>query len=357
MLRMVRMLLIALVVLVSSLSHAFVREGESGVYVFWLDATTSLNPQVGCPNTPLSQWGPCWTDAVIDAANQWESPDTAFHFAVANPTAKTGDPCQPLDGIYSVTFRFFMCGGRDFGSALAVTMLYVNPATGAFVDADTIFAAGQAWSSYSGPLQTNAAGTRVFDFHRVAIHEFGHIVGLGHPDEAGQQVAAIMNHTLGDIETPQADDRAGVRAIYPATGPPNSVRGAIENPAPNSAVSGISTFSGWVCAASQIVLQIDGIINVLVPYGSLRVDTESVCGRAYTGFGLLVNWNNLSPGSHTVVALADGIEFGRATVTVAKFGTDFLRGANGTYTIPFNGRTVTLQWQESLQNFVISGVQ
>jgi len=50
-------------------------------------------------------------------------------------------------------------------------------------------------------------------------------------------------------------------------------------------------------------------------------------------------------------------EFGRATVTVATFGTDFLRGASGTYTIPFNGRNVTLQWQESLQNFVISGVQ
>ena len=44
-------------------------------------------------------------------------------------------------------------------------------------------------------------------------------------------------------------------------------------------------------------------------------------------------------------------------MTVSTFGTDFVRGASGTYTVPFNDRNVTLQWQESLQNFVITGVQ
>ena len=102
---------------------------------------------------------------------------------------------------------------------------------------------------------------------------------------------------------------------------------------------------------------VDGAISIIAPYGSPRADTEPVCGRVNTGFGLLVNWNNLSPGPHEVVVLADGKEMSRAAVTVATFGTDFLRGASGTYVVPFNDRDVSLQWQESLQNFVISGVQ
>jgi hypothetical protein len=293
---------------------------------------------------------------VIDAANQWQHPTTAFHFTIQSPASPTADPCGVPDDARTIAFRYFMCGGLDFGSTLAVTIYLLNPATGAFVDADILFSAGQTWSTYSGPLQRTATGTPVYDFHRVAIHELGHIVGLGHPDEAGQQVVAIMNSRVSDIETPQADDRAGVQAIYPAT-TPSPPQGVLENPPPNSPVSGISTFSGWVCTASQVTLQIDGVINIVVPYGSPRGDTESVCGRVNTGFGLLVNWNNLAPGSHQVVALADGVEIGRSTITVSTFGTDFLRGASGIYTVPFNERNVTLQWLESLQNFVITNVQ
>jgi len=166
-----------------------------------------------------------------------------------------------------------------------------------------------------------------------------------------------MNRTISDLDAPQIDDRAGVRAIYTAAATTAPVQGALENPAPNSAVSGISTISGWVCSTSQIILQVDGTIRYTVPYGSPRGDTQSVCGTVNTGFGLLVNWNNLSPGSHQVIALADDVEVGRATVTVSTFGTDFLHGASGVFTVPFNGRSVSLQWQESLQNFAISGVQ
>jgi len=132
----------------------------------------------------------------------------------------------------------------------------------------------------------------------------------------------------------------------------------VENPTTNTTQSGISVVSGWICNASKIEVVIDNFGGVPIPHGIARPDAQTACaGKLNTGFGLLVNWNNLSPGSHQVIAHADGVEFGRATVTVATFGTDFLRGASGTYTIPFNGRNVTLQWQESLQNFVINGVQ
>ncbi|MBI4263778.1 MAG: hypothetical protein HY657_05350, partial [Acidobacteria bacterium] len=45
--------------------------------------------------------------------------------------------------------------------------------------------------------------------------------GLGHPDESGQSVAAIMNSRVGNIETLQTDDTDGVRAIYGSVSTPN----------------------------------------------------------------------------------------------------------------------------------------
>lgn len=92
-------------------------------------------------------------------------------------------------------------------------------------------------------------------------------------------------------------------------------------------------------------------------YGTPRTDTQSVCGDTNNGFGLLVNTNRLGTGSHSLRALADGYEIGRASFTVTTLGTEFLRGASATYQLPDfpkSGQNVVIRWQESLQNFVIS---
>lgn len=63
---------------------------------------------------------------------------------------------------------------------------------------------------------------------------------------------------------------------------------------------------------------------------------------------------------HTVRAIADGAVVGEATVTVSTFGTEFLTGASGAYMLqnfPQDGRKTILRWEESLQNFVIIGVE
>ena len=100
-------------------------------------------------------------------------------------------------------------------------------------------------------------------------------------------------------------------------------------------------------------------------YGTDRIDTTGVCGDSDNGFGLLFNWNLLGGGTrggtqHTVRALADGVEFDRATFTVTTLGTEFVRGAEGECRVPnfpAAGETVTLTWQESMQNFVITDYQ
>jgi hypothetical protein len=114
--------------------------------------------------------------------------------------------------------------GMNFGSGvLAVTLL--SDRSGNFEETDTVVNSAISWDSYRGPLTPP-----VYDFHRVIMHEFGHTVGLDHPDQANpkQNVVALMNSHVSDLDTLAQDDINGAAAIY-GTGP-------AYNPIPNAPV-------------------------------------------------------------------------------------------------------------------------
>ena len=137
--------------------------------------------------------------------------------------------------------------------------------------------------------------------------------------------------------------------------PPGDVVGYLENPGAASFQSGIGLISGWTCDAEAVEIVLNGEPQKAA-YGTARLDTEAVCGDSDNGFGLLFNWNLLGDGEHEVVALVDGVELDRATVTVTTLGTEFLRDVTGTCTatdFPTGDETVTLAWQQTQQNFVI----
>ncbi|HMJ89324.1 MAG TPA: matrixin family metalloprotease [Candidatus Acidoferrum sp.] len=77
------------------------------------------------------------------------------------------------------------------------------------VEGDTVFNASIPWNSYRGDFDGHSV-----DFRRVAIHEFGHLVGLDHPDEAKQVVPAIMNSIVSDLDAITEDDALGASALY-----------------------------------------------------------------------------------------------------------------------------------------------
>ena len=106
--------------------------------------------------------------------------------------------------------------------------------------------------------------------------------------------------------------------------------GYLENPGAGSFQSGIGVLSGWVCDAEGIEIEIGNFTPQVAAYGTGRLDTADVCGDTDNGFGLLFNWNLLEDGAHEVVALVDGVELDRATVTVTTLGQEFLRGVTGT---------------------------
>ena len=146
----------------------------------------------------------------------------------------------------------------------------------------------------------------------------------------------------------------------PAASPPSPVGGPIgtlENPGPASFQSGIGLLSGWVCDAAVVELEINDGPRIAAAYGTDRADTAPICGDRNNGFGLLFNWNLFGDGEHTVRALADGEEFGRATFTVTTLGVELLQGAQGETLVadfPAPGEAVRLVWQQANQNFVLA---
>ena len=145
----------------------------------------------------------------------------------------------------------------------------------------------------------------------------------------------------------------------------DALTAALGNPQPGSFQSGISVLSGWVCDAETVELVFEnGVTGETFTepagYGTSRRDTVDECGDTDNGFGLLWNWNRLGDGQHTVRALADGEEFAHSTFTVTTFGEEFARGLEGGADLedfPTAGQTVTVEWQQSLQNFVITDRQ
>ena len=176
----------------------------------------------------------------------------------------------------------------------------------------------------------------------------------------GQDITLAWQQSLQNFVI-QGDIRSSGETIV---APP---RMRLGNPQPGSFQSGVGVISGWVCDAQQI----DIIFNPgttkeetwRAGYKTTRPDTaytedgEVICGDTDNGFGLLFNWNRLGDGPHTVSVLADGVEFGRATVTVTTFGEEFPKNLGKHARLenfPDPGTDLIVSWQQSLQNFTIA---
>ncbi len=173
---------------------------------------------------------------------------------------------------------------------------------------------------------------------------------------AGEQVRVVWQESQQNFVLAPVEGGA-TGAPAPSSG---GIEGVLENPGPASFQSGIGVISGWVCEADEVVIEIDGQA-IAAAAGTERADTLDVCGDVDTGFGLLVNWAEFGAGAHEVVALVDGLELSRATVTVTLVDATapFVRGLTKRVELagfPTPDETVTLEWQERQQNFVITGL-
>jgi hypothetical protein len=113
------------------------------------------------------------------------------------------------NGINNISFGGSLGGSKLDIDTLALTDYYYNPSTNVFIEADTVYNENIRWNSYRGPLWPTS-----IDLKRVMLHETGHMIGLDHPDQFGQQVNAIMNSVVSNTDDLTNDDVTGAQALY-----------------------------------------------------------------------------------------------------------------------------------------------
>lgn len=179
--------------------HGFV---ELDGFAPWPDGNVVLELQLG--TTPRYSDGNTPNSAAIQALTLWNPSMARVSLTYVN---NSGASKSQSNGKNNVFFSSTMYGTEFPSGVLAVTMGHA--VDGVPSEADVVVNTVWQWDSYRGPLVYPK-----IDLRRVLAHEFGHILGLGHPDQAGQYVTALMNAYVSDIDVPQQDDKDGVSYRY-----------------------------------------------------------------------------------------------------------------------------------------------
>lgn len=162
-----KVLFLALVLFGTKSLFGYVLEGQS----WTLNRTVVMQLSLGPPKT-LLDGSTSFNQSAQNALEIWNPYLAHLQFSsiLFSPVVPDAD-----DDEMSAFFAADVFGDKFGSGVLAVTVFSFR---GTILEtSDTVFNSAYTWDSYRGPFNAS-----LLDFRRVAIHEFGHTLGLDHPD-------------------------------------------------------------------------------------------------------------------------------------------------------------------------------
>jgi len=190
-------------------------------------STVAMHLALGSSSSPLIDGSPDWDSVAESALAAWNP----YLNGVTLRPFRDSSAIASGNRINTVSFGNDVFGDPFGSGVLAVTQTFYSPRTGTITETDVVFNRARNWNSYRGNTRSASGGTLI-DLRRVALHEFGHVIGLDHPDDDGQSVVAVMNSHISNVDSLQADDINGADAIYGGTAAPAPPPATRSNRAP-----------------------------------------------------------------------------------------------------------------------------
>lgn len=208
---------LACVVLPGDRAASYVTQG-----IRWHDGQIVMHMQLGSSGA-LIDGNTSWDAVATDALATWNIYLDRVQFSAALDTSNrvgSGNRVNNVfwqSDVYGKAFNSY-ASPTQTGTILAVSLYWWS---GSYrTESDVVFnnSSSIPWNSYRGNLRRSSGGGTLNDFRRVAMHEFGHTLGLEHPNDYGQTVRAQMNSNESDLDTLAGDDISGAQALYSLAG-------------------------------------------------------------------------------------------------------------------------------------------